>query len=285
VLLLLAARPAAAEVTKEQCVDANERAQDLQHSSKLQEARAQLAICVSGGCPEPVREDCSRRMQDVERIQPTLVFDAKDPAGHDLADVAVTMDGKPLASRLDGRALPVDPGEHTFVFQMEGQAPLSQHLIVKEGEKERRERIVIGAAPPPEPVAPPAPAPAAPSSPGDGQRLAGIVASVAGVAALGVGAGFFAVATSKWSSAQSDCGSSTTCTSYESYKAALPDHDGASNAATISTIGVVAGAALLVSGAVIYFTAPPKRSPSTAATRVVPGAWPGGAGMVVWRSF
>jgi hypothetical protein len=44
-------------------------------------------------------------MADLERAQPTVVFDVKDDAGNDLTDVKVTVDGNPLADKLTGTAL------------------------------------------------------------------------------------------------------------------------------------------------------------------------------------
>ncbi|MBV9945784.1 MAG: hypothetical protein JOZ69_02945, partial [Myxococcales bacterium] len=49
----LAAGPA--KPTKQQCVGANESAQDLRRSGKLHEARTNLATCLSTTCPRLVR--------------------------------------------------------------------------------------------------------------------------------------------------------------------------------------------------------------------------------------
>jgi hypothetical protein len=131
----------AAEVTKDQCVDANTKAQSLRRERKFRAAREQLSLCVDVHCPAMVRDDCAQRLDELERVQPTIVFDAKDGSGRDLSEVRVTIDGKPLADKLDGAALAVDPGAHSFTFEVVGQPVVTRNLVLKEGEKLRRERI------------------------------------------------------------------------------------------------------------------------------------------------
>lgn len=79
---------------------------------------------------------------------PTLILSAEDEEGHDVVDVQVTLDGAPLAARLDGKAVEVDPGEHVLRFERAGSDPVELPLVVREGEKLRRvsTRIVRRAA-------------------------------------------------------------------------------------------------------------------------------------------
>ena len=141
------ATPAHADPTHAECVAANEKAQALQNASKLRDARSQLLVCIVDACPDVVRRDCVQRLKDVEDATPTIVFGAKDGAGHDLVDVQVTMDGATVASRLDGTALQVDPGAHDFVFQTAGVDPLKQSFVIRQGEKDRHEVVVLGPQP------------------------------------------------------------------------------------------------------------------------------------------
>jgi hypothetical protein len=138
--------PALAQMSKEQCVDANTRGQHLRTDGKLSEAREQLRQCGDPSCPAIVRDDCARRLDDLDRVQPTIAFEVKDPSGADVSAVKVTMDGKLLTERLDGKPLPVDVGERFFTFEVDGQPPvtLTRTLVLTEGEKGRRERIVLG---------------------------------------------------------------------------------------------------------------------------------------------
>jgi hypothetical protein len=126
------------------------------------------------------------------------------------------MDGVQLAERLDGIALAVDPGEHAFTFSSAGQPEIRKSFVIRQGDKDRHERIAFGpppglAAPPPADVvapprrayvAPPPPADAAPAvtatarppraqappaSSGGAQRTLAVISSAATVAALAVG--------------------------------------------------------------------------------------------------
>ncbi|HXN31028.1 MAG TPA: hypothetical protein VN894_04165, partial [Polyangiaceae bacterium] len=144
------------------CLAANESSIALRNQHKLHAARAQLLVCSAASCPADVRNECARRVAEVNAAIPTMIFEAKDGLGNDLAAVRVTMDGQPLVDRLEGTGLPIDPGEHAFAFETEGQPPVEKHFVIHEGEKGRRERVVFGAAPAAAPLAAPSqPSPAA----------------------------------------------------------------------------------------------------------------------------
>ncbi len=117
ILVLTAAGNALAAPTKDQCVDAYTRAQDQRRDSKLLDARRSFLLCASESCPRLVRSDCVKSLDELASALPGIVFEAKDGAGQDLSAVTVTMDGALLVDHLDGSAIAVDPGEHTFVFQ------------------------------------------------------------------------------------------------------------------------------------------------------------------------
>jgi hypothetical protein len=146
-ILALLAFPgtARADPTKQECVEANEKGQDLRQTGKLRAAREQLALCVAATCPGPVREDCGQRLSEVAAAQPRIVFAAKDAAGNDLEAVRVTMDGVTFTEKLDGTALDVDPGEHVFRFETAAGVSTEKKIVVREGEKRRRESVTLGA--------------------------------------------------------------------------------------------------------------------------------------------
>jgi hypothetical protein len=282
---------ASADVTKPQCVDANRQAQSLRRDGKLDAARAQLQQCGQSECPSMVRADCARRLDDLESVQPSIIFDVRDGAGHDMVDVRVTVDGQPFTDRLDGKSLRIDPGAHTFVFSAANQPTVTQTFVIREGEKERRERIVIGS---------PAPAAAtgttesqvrtstspegSPSSDLGGQRVLGLVVGGAGVAALGVGTVFGLLASSAWNGAKSACGGDTSHCSNAS--AASTDRDDAQTDGTVSTTAFVAGGVLLVAGAVVFLTGDhhAEREPSPRVA-IVPDVGPGLGGVSIFGRF
>jgi hypothetical protein len=288
-------RPATADVSKAACVTANASAQDLRRDGKLSEAREQLRICNDPACPAVVRADCTKRLDELEGAQPTIVFEAKDAAGADLGGVKVTVDGKVLTERLGGSALQVNPGEHTFTFEVPGQPPVSKHLVLREGEKERREQVVIGApassaSPPSAPASLPATPPAAIETPAPttggglgGQKTLGLVVGGVGVAGLVVGGIFGALTASAISAQKSDCASSTSCSNYAQ---AQSDHSTWSTDGTISTVAFIAGGVLVAGGAVLFFTAKSApEQPAATALVVTPSVGPGSAGMLLKGAF
>ncbi|AUX26328.1 uncharacterized protein SOCEGT47_068890 [Sorangium cellulosum] len=133
----------------EACLTASEEGQRLRDEGRLREARARFIACGDAACPALVRSDCAGWLSELEARMPTLILSAQDARGHDVADVQVTLDGAPLAARLDGRAVEVDPGEHVLRFERAGSAPVALRLVVREGEKLRRvsARLTSPAAP------------------------------------------------------------------------------------------------------------------------------------------
>jgi len=258
----------AAEPDKMACISANDSAQDLRRAGKLREAREKLVLCGSTGCPELVRQDCSQRLAEVDGVMPSIVFEAKDAAGNDVAALTITMDGQPVDK--PGMPVQADPGEHRFVFEAEGLLRTEKTIVVREGERERHERVVLAPSAVPGPIAP------APSSNGDTQRTVAFVLGGAGVVGLVVGSVLGLVSKSSYDHAlQTECGNNPNGCSTQG----VQDGQGAHGQAAASTVAFVAGAALLGAGAVLYFTAP-KASVSVGTTvgtqrtgLVVTGVW------------
>ena len=269
-VLSLASAPARADVTKDQCVEANGKAQDLRRDSRkaLPAARDQRRICANPSCPAIVRDDCAKRLDDLERAQPTIIFETKDGAGNDLSAVKVTVDGLPLADRVAGTPLSVDPGEHTFVFETARQPTLQKKLVIRESEKDRRERIVLGAtdtgtavATPQAPLPgaqPPATAPPPDTSSSLGtQKILAIVAGGVGIVGLGLGSAFGLITMSKKSDAQSAC--PNLCSNSDG----VSKWSDAVSAGNVSTIGFIVGGVGIAGAAVLWFTAPSSSGSST----------------------
>ncbi|WP_437649834.1 hypothetical protein [Sorangium sp. So ce362] len=133
----------------EACFTASEEGQRLRDEGRLREARARFIACGGAACPALVQSDCAGWLSDVTARVPTLIVSAQDEQGHDVADVRLTIDGAPLAARLDGKAVEVDPGERVLRFERAGSAPVELRLVVREGEKLRRvsARLARSAAP------------------------------------------------------------------------------------------------------------------------------------------
>lgn len=120
------------------CISAYEQAQTLRKDGKLVSAKAQAAICARAECPALLTKDCTKWLAELESSTPTVVFDARTPQGKERVDVRVKVDGVVLVQRLDGKAVAVDPGSHTFVFEVEGATPVEQTVVIREGEKNRK---------------------------------------------------------------------------------------------------------------------------------------------------
>lgn len=119
------------------CSQAYEKAQEERAAGRLSSAIAQLQVCIDTSCPPFIREDCSRWMNETEEALPSVVFAVRRD-GQDQMEAEVTCDGTMLAQSLDGKAVPLDPGPHTFTFSIPGFAPVERQLLIREGERNRR---------------------------------------------------------------------------------------------------------------------------------------------------
>jgi hypothetical protein len=255
--ITLAGAPRAADPTTGDCLAASEKSLTLRNQHKLRAARAQLLICASRSCPADIRKECTRRVDEVNGAMPTIVFGAKDGTGNDLAAVKVTMDGEIITEKVDGTAISLDPGAHTFTFQAAGQPILSRQIVIREGEKERREMLALG-KPAEAPLAPVA-APARPeeaSSPLGNQRVAALVVGSVGAVGLVVGGVFGGLSISQHNQAESVCPASgcPTQQGVDRWNAARLDGN-------VSTAALVVGGAALVVGVVLWLTGAPPAKP------------------------
>jgi hypothetical protein len=133
----------AADPTTADCIAANEASIKLRREHKLRAARAQLMTCAAASCPGEIRRECTRRLEVVNTAIPTVVFETVDASNNDLAAVRVTVDGEVLVERLEGTALSVDPGPHTFTFEVPGKAAVRREFVILEAQKDRRLRVEL----------------------------------------------------------------------------------------------------------------------------------------------
>lgn len=128
----------AAEPDRAACVSAYEGAQGAMRRSSLQAARAQLGECLSDSCPGVLRSDCAQWLKEVEARLPAVIIACAGPDGRARTAVRVLVDGVEVADHLEGKAIEMDPGEHTFRFELPGEAPLETKFVVREGDKLQR---------------------------------------------------------------------------------------------------------------------------------------------------
>jgi hypothetical protein len=279
---------AAQEPSKQECVEANESAQDLQRAEKLVEARAQLETCAARACPHAVRQDCSDRLRAVETALPTVAFAVKDAARGDTTLATCTIDGAPVTPTPAGSPVPIDPGPHTIVFSLEGRTPVSLRITLREGDHVQRDVVfkapkagqpvaadasveapaADGApAPPPEPVRAAGPTPVA--------RRVGWAALGAGAAGVVLGSVFGFVGMAKRSALHSACAPDGSCT-----QASQPDIDSLHFNAVAADIAYGVGILGLGAGTVLLIAFPEAPKPEVVASvRVRPWVGVGDVGL------
>lgn len=180
------------------CPTASEQGQKLRDQGKLIRAREMFLLCSKATCPSVVRKDCAKWLPELEESVPTIVFSAQDGSGNDLSAVAVTVDGAKVATVLDGKPVPIDPGPHTVIYDAPGAPPLTQNVIIRAGEKNRIVKATLGAPPAkPDPSPDPKPDPKPGSRPEQRPQKSGVPVLtyvLGGVGVIGIGSfAFFGV--------------------------------------------------------------------------------------------
>lgn len=137
-LALVTTAGPSAPPSKDQCFASFEQGQTLRSQGALGAARAELEVCAHAACPDLTRNDCAKWLTEVDASVPTLTLAVTDRSGRDVVDVRVSIDGRVLVERLDGKAIPVDPGPHKLQISRPGEQPIELDLVVREGEKNRR---------------------------------------------------------------------------------------------------------------------------------------------------
>lgn len=209
---------ARAEGEVEACVRASDQGQQLRDEGQLSAAKAAFIRCARPACPTVVRNDCGQWLAGVNARLPTVVPALKDETGADVLDAKVSVDGKPLVASLDGKAVEVDPGPHTFRFERAGSAPVEVKVIVREGERARMVAAKLEAtasAPGTEPAPRPGDEPTSPppaGGTGGGVTWVPFAVGGLGVVALGAFAYFGFSATSEVDELKTTCGRTRTCT-------------------------------------------------------------------------
>jgi hypothetical protein len=263
----------------DECFDASDEARALLGRRQLVEARARLRVCAASACDESVRVLCDERLAEVTARLPTIIFDVKDPDGHDLSNVTLAVDGTTYADGALGAEITLDPGRHAFKFGSPNQPPLEHSFVLVEREKGRREHIVLGPRVVQGPRA---------EWPGDGAATSNASASMspwstagwitlgAGAVALGIGAAFGVTAITKNSDAH--CDASNVCEDPRSR------HD-ARIAADVSTAGIVIGGVLAATGVAFLLFGPKPANGGGGAAALAVASTPGGAAMLLAKTW
>jgi len=181
----------AALAGKKECAAAYVEAQKLKKDGSFMKAREQLIVCAKDECMSAVKKDCVSWLDEVNAALPSVVVAAKGPDGGDTFDVKVSVDGQVVAEKIDVKAIEVDPGTHKFVFEYEGEEPIEQEVILRQGEKNKTLEVSFEKEKPAAPTTEPEPEaePKVEVSTKKSPTLAYVLGGV-GIVALG-GAGYF----------------------------------------------------------------------------------------------
>lgn len=204
---------------------------------------------------------------------PRLSVVARDLAQSEAKNVAVKIDGRPLAADDLGLERPIDPGVHRIEGSREGERWQVETVTLREGERRlvtlHPETTTKPVASDPSPAPPPTPAPPPPPPRGRRGTTLGIVALSVGGAGMitGITAGFIML------SQKSDL--TAACPSKSCPPSAYGDLDLYERTRTVSNVGYGVGIVGLGVGTVLLLT-----RPSAETARVQPFVGPGSAGVV-----
>jgi len=189
--------------------------------------------------------------QHIRALEPKLGYlTVQVPAASNVGGLALQVDGTELVSAAWGTALPVDPGTHLVRAEAPGFEPFEQSITLG-AEPGARQTLLL---PPLRALTADAPAATSQQDPmqdatetGDPARTWAWITGGVGVAALGVGSYFGLRAFSLWDEREAGCEGG--CNSEA--KAAGDD---AEQAATLATVSMSAGVALLATATVLFLT-------------------------------
>lgn len=201
----------------------------------------------------------------------------------------VTKDGAPFTQATWGTPLPVDVGPHVIEATAPGHKPFKTTAnVAKDGEKldvvvPKLEALPADAvATRPEEKTEPKREPAKKEEEdGSGQRAIGFIVAGVGVAGLAVGGVTGLMAMGQNNEAKDKCPNEGACANKEGVDA----NESAKSLGLVSTIAFGAGAALVIGGAVLIFTAPKGPSKEARAVRILPTATASGGGLFLGGSF
>jgi len=271
---------------KTDCASTYERSQELRAAGKMREAGETLVKCADPTCPRFIQNDCTQWLVEVQRDMPTVVLAVKDERGEEATHVKVTLDGEVIATELDGRAIAVDPGLHTFGFELAGSPAIEQKYIIRQGQKARILEVSFAPSggdlpdespyqsvplPPPLKEEPPVP-----QNPNEWLRPYSYVA--AGVGVLGI-AGFIALGASgkaKEEELRDTCG--TSCNP--------DDVDSIRTRYVLADVSLGLGIVGLGTGVALFFISQPKSKATTGSStrRTVLDVRPGPGSVLVTAS-
>jgi hypothetical protein len=109
-------------------------AQEREEAGRLRDARELFRKCSEPKCGD-LEQRCVLAAGRLDAEVPSIVPVVSDASGEPVTNVQVTMDGAPLVSRIDGRAVAVDPGLHEFTFSKDGEVFATRKVMIAQGQR------------------------------------------------------------------------------------------------------------------------------------------------------
>ena len=255
------------EDAKLACIASFEEAQRERNAGHYLASRAALIQCSEPQCGDVLASECTRMFADVESATPSVVFSAHDAARNaDRSDVSVTMNGKPLLERLEGKPIPVDPGQYELVFSATGVEPVKLPVVIRTGEKYRVINVVFPAPETPaSPLRPPPAAAAAVVTAPEGSAEVPVLSYVLGglgVAGVGAFVALRVIGGSDFDKMKEDCAPGCLDADVDNLKLKY----------TLSHVALGVGVASLGAAIVLYAVAPNEPEDPSASLALVPTA-------------
>ncbi len=224
--------------------------------------------------------NATKKAGDVEKLVPRVAFKVA-PATSALKGVELSVDGQTLPAA-SWNSAPIDGGSHQIVVKATGKKDWESSFTVSPAPAKNEVSVpeLADAPAPPPPPGGGGGGPVEPATSGAGMRIAGFSLIGVGVVSVGVGAIFGAMALSASSDVKKVC-SVQSCTD----PAAVDKNETAKTFADVSTVTIIVGAAVAVTGVVLVLVAPKTKSSDAASVHVAPAFAPGYAGLALGGAF
>ena len=119
------------------CQAAYQLGQKKAEAGRLVEASRLFASCADLACGDEIWQSCVEENGELHAALPSIIPFAVDEEGTARADVEVILDGHPIARRLRGVAIPVDPGPHELAFRIASRVFATETITAAQGERSR----------------------------------------------------------------------------------------------------------------------------------------------------
>jgi len=126
------------------CQSAYKKAQKAEQDGELVTAKRFLRSCARAKCGTFLEHECTVSFARIGSEMPSVVPIATDEAGKPVIDVTLRVDGYVLASKLDGHAVPINPGMHEFLFETKsGDVISKRRIMILQGQRNRRLAVSV----------------------------------------------------------------------------------------------------------------------------------------------